>query len=92
MGADWGRWRVTAAEARQELKRKLVFGDALQIKALAILEKVAECKEAIAACENKDEHISCGYLDARDCDCNYHYDDEIVKAALAELKYEKRKL
>lgn len=78
------------SEAKKELKRPLVFGDAQQIKALAVLEKVAEAKEAIAACESAYEHLHERWLDARDCDCNYRFDDEIVEAAMMELKAEKR--
>lgn len=48
---------MTLSEARKILKQPLVFGNAEQIKAIAFLENVENCKEQIAACKNFKEHI-----------------------------------
>lgn len=81
---------MTLAKARAILKPPLVFGNAEQIKAVRFMEQVEECKERILACENVDEHIVCKWIYARNCDCNYKFDDEIVKGALSTIKYERR--
>lgn len=78
---------MTVAEAKKELSRPLVFGDAEQIKARDILRKFDDCEEAMRAC--KEDHTSMMLLrkeevsyEVRDCFCSSHFDAEIVDAVL----------
>lgn len=93
---------MTHAEAKQELKRKLAFGDAKQIQAVRILEKVSACIELIEACNKHHEESLHGLiyeaLDDEDLDvtqsfvcelrncCCEDVSDKILEVALQELK------
>jgi hypothetical protein len=92
---------MTVVEVRKELKRKLVFGDAQQIKARDILREVQDCKEAIMACDREHEdavkYEGVSTRTIKTCECVDKWapevtterggDWDIVNAAIKELDW-----
>ena len=95
---------MTESDAKRELKRKLVFGDERQIKALRLLDNIAACVEQM---RDNPECEYCGgtgvncFLPEVSCPTCYglgifiddwpDFSEEVLRAAKRRIKYELRR-
>ena len=78
--AEFAEFGMTVDRAIEVLKKPLVFGDPVQIKAVAIMEEVRKAEQALLKCDHDYESRK------KLCPCLSSFQPGIVRGALSQLK------